>query len=818
MEAIAPAQAAPSVEEIIEKCGKAISSAMTEELSDTADPDRVFILREIYRSYLYFTGKQNQAPTFFGDLFSATNVNVNGNGQDGGVNSYDYSQNIYRGYARKLEGILGTRMPNAIAVPNNASDASSISVTESANNAALYIRQKADLEMKSLYLIFGLFVFGTNFWHLEWNVDGDKYGYKTVETPGTEQQALGNASYNCPECATAHEADPENPQPPGQCSNCGAPVNESHYAPPSMVDVPTSTVNQVPKGGLEITVHNASEINVPLDALSVNDDTCPWLDYSREVHKGKLLQEFEKEDGSNILRDDKSMNAAAGDNDSGASQYAENIRSAFASPIGLVRPKRNNQWTRRDTWWKPSMYQLIEGKEIRQMLQTNFPTGLRITWVKGKMVDLQEEKLAARWQECKPEPSTRIMTEGLGADWIDAQDLSDNMLNQRNEIVERANEPGFADPTRIDFDAYQNRRELPMELFPALRPAGGSLSDIIYRPPPNQFSEQIAPFCMEIVQTSKNNSGLEDAIWGGGDSEEPTARQAELKKNAALMQLGVIWKMVGKSFEQVYLKACKLLADYEDGVLAFSKKDQFQQYTTLAATVADLRSENYHFEADESPPMTWGQQRDLMMWMLDKPDPLLKRWGFDSPRNIFEFKQLLGMPGEHIPLLDNLKKGMSVIADLLKHSAIPGQIDPTTNQPGPKQSSIQPDWEDDAVFNSQLVMDFLQANPSLKRDNPNGYENVQLYGQAQQARANAPAAPPPPKASLAVSLKGPDLGNSAVQDAVQKLGLIDKGTAVAAVSPPPKLMDVPSTTAQAAAEHLAAIPPPPPPVSNVPIQ
>lgn len=804
MEPLAPAAPAPSVQELIDQLGPNILSVMADENSDTADPDRVYILRVIYRNYLYFRDLEYFAPSFYAGFLDATNVVAGGSLDENANGSYDYTQNIFRGYCRKLEAVLGNRMPNVIAMPNSANDPDAIAAVESANHAAMYVRQKCSMQMQSLYLVFGLFNFGTMFWHVDWVIDEEKYGTKQIQTMTTSQQTLGNGSFNCPQCATGHDAeDGEAPQPPAQCQGCGAPMDQSSFQPPATVNVPQPNIESVPKGGLEISLHNGSEVSVPLDASCI--DTCMWLDYSRESHKGKLLRKWEQPDGSNPLRDPK-VNDTPGSEDTSASQYAENVRSAMGSPIGMVRPKRANYWTESDTWWTSDMYQMIDDRAKRQVLQQNFPKGLRISRVRGKIVDLKEEKLSEHWQECKPEPFERIMGDPFGNDWIQPQDLTNNMLNQRNETVERCNEPGFADPTRIDFDAYQSRRDLPGELFPALRPAGGTLADIIYRPAPTQFSDQIAPFTQEIQARAESVSGLQPDIWGGGE-DEPTARQAELKKNAALMQLGVPWSMMGKSLEKVYLKACKLLAEFEDGVLAFSKKDQFQQYQSLAVVIDDLRSENYHFEADEAIPMTWGQMRDLMMWMLDKPAPLLEKWGFTDPLNIFEFKQLLGMPGERIPLLDNLKKGMQVIAQLGKDKAVPGPVDPQSGQPGPKQPSVMPDWEDDNGFSAELAKAYLQANPTLKRDNPDGYENIQLWGQANESKANEPPPPAPPKTSVAVSLKGPDLGDAAVQDAVEKLGLVDKGTPVAAVIPPPKITAGATMPAPGSAPPMPPLPP-----------
>ncbi len=811
MQALAEGQAAPTTAELIALCEESVNKAMQEEQADTSDQDRYYILQEIYRNHLYYRDLQNayQVTTSVTD-YTSTGPTANGLSGLEGDAQYDYSQNIYRGYARKLEAVLGNRMPNATARPNNDSDTASMRAVESANNAALFIREKCDLQLQNLYLVWGLYNFGTNFWHIDWRIDGDLYGYKTQTTIDEDTQNLGNASFDCPQCAQPHSVeDPNNPVPPQECQNCQAPMDATNFKPPTQVSVPKTTVEQIQKGGLEISLHNGSEVSVPLDATSVNSPSCIWLDWSRETHKGAVLKKWERPDGTNPLREEAFKEAPSQEGQS--SQYAESVRSAMISPIGLARPKRPNYWTERDVWWTPSMYEVIEKKDVRQTFKTNFPKGVRLCYVKGKLVDLKDEKLSERWQECKPEPSARIMADPLGNDWIEPQDLLNNMLNQRNETVERCNRPGFADPRYIDTDAYQERRTSPEEIFPMLKPAGGSLADAMYFPEAARFSDQIGPFTQEIESRAQSISGELPDIWGGGE-DEPTARQAELKKNAALMQLGVIWTMIGKSLEQLYLKGVKLLADSEDGIISFSKKNEFQQYKTLAIVMDDLKNGNFHFESDEAIPSTWGQQRDMLIWLLDKPAQLLTRLGFDDPFNIVELKALLGMPGERIPLYDNLKKAMGVIDQLIKAEPLPGQADPTTGQAGPPQPSIQPDWEDDYAFNSTLVKAWLQQNPSIKSDNPNGYQNVLLYGQACDAKANVPAAPPPPKTSLAVSLKGADIGDAGVQDALQKVGIIDQNVQVAAVKPPLKAGEINPANGQQipqASQPIPAMPPPP---------
>lgn len=782
METLGPAQAAPTTEQLIQICGKQIMNVMAQESSDENDPDRVWILRNIHRNYLYQRNLQNFAPSVYAsvaDFTGATPIV----GDDVGTGMYDYSQNLYAGFCRKLEAVLGTRMPNAIAVPNNADDEDAIRATRSANTAALYIREKCDLQMLSLYLVFGLFNFGTNFWHIDWVVDEEKYGTKVIQVPGEpQQQPLGDGGFACPNCMGMQSADtPDNP--PAACPDCQTPMGPEHFKPPTMASVPQMMTKSVPKGGLEITRHDGSEISVPLDSTCT--ETCDWLRWERESSKARLLKKW-----GDAARDGNDNTGP--EEQTVSSQYGESIRSAMASPIGIVRAKRANRWTECDTWWVPAMYELVDEKPIRQMLQQNFPKGLRITSVRGRIVNLTEEKLSERWKEIKPEPSMRIMAEPLGNDWVQAQDIDTNTLNQCMETIDRSNEPGFIDPTRIDYDAYQNRRSEPGDKFPMLPRAGMSLGDSIYNPEPLTFSEQIQPFNQSRIAVAKNVSGLEDPIFGGGDAEEPTARQAELKKNAALMQLGVMWTMIGKSLEALYMKACKLLADNEDGVLEFAQKNQFGRYSKMAVIVDDLKNGKYHFEADEAIPMTWGQERDLLMWMLDKPADLLTAWGMNDPLNVPEQKRLLGMPGERTPHEDDREKGMDVIGQLLKDKPIPGQPGPPgpdgqPGPPGPPQPSIQPDWEDDHDFMSRLAKAYLIVNADLKQDNPDGYQNVVAWGQAQE---NMIPKPPPaePKGSVSLSLKGPDLGDPAVAKALADANIVPEGSApVQAVIPPPKI-------------------------------
>ena len=776
MEILGPTTAAPSKEELIAKLSKPIARVISSEMADEADIDRVWVLRKIHKNLLYYRDLAYFAPALYQGLIDATGVDgsvlPDSSWQGNGV--YDYTQNIYRGYCRKLEAVLGTRIPNAVAVPNDPSDEKDIQAARAANSAALYIREQCDLQVQVLWLVFSLYNFGTSFWSIEYVHDGDKYGWKDVPQLAEETASLGGGT-SCPTCGAAADGD--------TCPECGGAVDGGAYQDPSEVKVPGELPpKRMPKGNLEIDILDASEVSVPLDAdgrKGVND--CAWIRREFEQPKAKLLQKY-----GDALRQAIKGGDAAFEEQTVSLQYGESVRSAMASPIGVVRPKRENRWGVVIEDWTTAQYELIDDKGMRQLIAENFPDGVRITAVKGHIMDLESRKCVDHWQECQPEPTKRIMCEPLGDDWVITQDILNNLLNQCNETIERSNDPRFADPTRVDLDAWQRRRENPGDLIPAVRPPGGSLNDLISQQTTVHFSEQIPAFRTQVEETSRETSGLLDIIWGG-DTSDPTARQSELKTNAAIRQLSVIWVMIGKSLERVYEKACKILSDNEDGVLSFSKQksNEYGKFDTVSIAIEDLKGGNFHFEADEAIPMTWGQQRDLLMWMLDKPQEILKAWGLDDPLNIHEFKELLGMPGMRVPHLDDRDKGMDIIGKLINDKPQPGPIDPHSGQPGPQQPSIQPDWEDDSDFFAKLAKAWLITNFDMAETNPDGVDNVRLWGQAHEKKADVPAPKPPIKPTVSVSLKGADLGDAAVTQALQNAGIEPPG--VQAVQQPPPL-------------------------------
>ena len=150
----------------------------------------------------------------------------------------------------------------------------------------------------------------------------------------------------------------------------------------------------MPKGNLEIDILDASEVSVPLDAdgrKGVND--CLRIRREFEQPKAKLLQKYGDELRTAIKGDDNSFGRPD-------CVFAIRRRSKGAQRDGIANRRGGDRSGGRTRWggdlrgigYQTAQYELIENKEDRQLMAENFPDGLRITAVKGHIMDLENRK------------------------------------------------------------------------------------------------------------------------------------------------------------------------------------------------------------------------------------------------------------------------------------------------------------------------------------------------------------------------------------------------------------------------------------------
>jgi len=335
---------------------------------------------------------------------------------------------------------------------------------------------------------------------------------------------------------------------------------------------------------------------------------------------------------------------------------------------------------------------------------------------------------------------------------VSPQIIENHTLNIAAETLERGLPLTFARPDVVDFQRLTEQRAKANQFIPTLPAVGENLQESMWESPAAQFSDQMLPFTQGVRQTAEFVVNLPPTIYGGGQFS--TARAAEIAKNAALQGLGPTWMYFRKGFERAKRNGILQMCTYMGGVI---------RHGELRADLSDVAQGGWHCEADEAIPVTWGQQQDRLLFMMEKPPAVLEAWGYNAPENIQNAKRLLGMPNWYTPGLDDYDKFRAIIAQLLQGQPIQGPD-------GSLQPSIPVDeFEDNHQLAVLTVQGWAQKNWRLKDSNPAGYANVIAWGRGHANLANPPQPEPPlpqPKLSLTgdITKLPPDVTSALIGD------------------------------------------------------
>jgi hypothetical protein len=148
---------------------------------------------------------------------------------------------------------------------------------------------------------------------------------------------------------------------------------------------------------------------------------------------------------------------------------------------------------------------------------------------------------------------------------------------------------------------------------------------------------------------------------------------------------------------------------------------------------------NIELEANENLPITWNQQKDSVMQMLEMNNEQMTAM-LMTPENIPYLKRAIGLNEYVVPGEDDRQKEYEEIQLLITSEPIEMPPDPMmmeqammTGMPPPppiRVPSIEPDFDvDNHVIASDIDRRWLvsDAGRLCKMENPSGYENVLLH-------------------------------------------------------------------------------------------
>lgn len=713
---IGPAKAAPSKDQLIAALKPDLTALVATDVRGDVDREKVYQYSQARRFELYDRGKQYLVPVLIDNQIVdwTDSGSLRSNNQTGNTGRYDHVINVIRGDKQKFVAVLGQRSPVVKCVADRDDDEDAIRLAHRADLEAHKLFFELQVERKQRHLADALWKTGTVFGYTAWVADGAKNG--TIEEPSfdLQDQQLSPGGFHCMQCGADVSADEGTM---GMCPQCGAPLGAESQTDPETAQVASPGESKsYAKGAVEFALATVFEVTCPFYARDVKD--LPWLLYEYDEHKGRMLGLYPQ-----LRAKIQNLDTGVGTMGSGSSQATGTIaRDTVSSPTATQYTARKNRVLYTRIWLQPFMYELIKEESARKMMVENFPTGCKLTLVADELVDLEEEKLDDHWSYCQPSVSQYIFSDPTCADFIGIQDLINDMHNIAVEAYERSVPWFLIDPAVLDPVQMRKHAALPGEMIPAKAGTGSQLSNSIWKAPTTDPSSQMGEWVNGLREVGREMTGVLPAIFGA-EGPSQTAREAELRRNQALMQLGVIWAEMRSFWSRTMEQAIRLKATFG----AAQGGDDEGAPEAQLATLAELADGKWHCEAEEAMPMTWGQRRDFYMFLVDKGPAAWQMFGLQDPSNLPAIQQALGMDDWEVPMATNRDKVYEVIGQLIQGAP----------QPNPQTGKIEPSipidiFEDDHQFSATCVKMWCQSDKgrTVKKTNPQGYSNVVAWGMA----------------------------------------------------------------------------------------
>lgn len=513
--------------------------------------------------------------------------------------------------------------------------------------------------------------------------------------------------------------------------------------------------------------HNEYTVTVP---FYVEDfKRSPWLRLEYEANKGEIVDQYPE------LLDQIEGAEESLDNISQAGMWS---RSVLASLTGDLRKISLNRWTYIHCWLQPCMYnffgkQMQDGIYIRDWFKQKFPRGCKLVQVGSKVVDIVPESFLDVWAVGQPGVSSTVHMPGICRDFLPIQDVINNVANLNQENIERGIPITVADPQVINTNALNSRSPVPGEVWPAEAGSSGRLRDAMVDLKVAEYQPEAQQFAGEMLALGRENSGVLPAIFGGGDSN--TAREADIKKTQALMQLSLVWFGLIDAWKGAYTNGTIMLSKFGADVLRdFGLSELDIQMAPDLINPVTGKLNGIAIEIDESIPATPGQQKDAVMFLMQSGPEVMQTTGATDPINAGKIQDALGIPSWKTP-------GSSVREYVQREIKFLSQEQPITQQappppldaygmpleppmpPPPPMPSRQPD---NVLFEPieglMVAREWLTSEEGqmVQENNPAGWENVRLWAQACMMMMQppmGPMGPPPEEGPEGASLPSPPM-------------------------------------------------------------
>jgi len=639
---------------------------------------------------------------------------------------YDKPINVFRAYLESIIAALSITVPSIKCFPDDADNPLDLSTAKAGDKIADLIYRHNDAPLLWLH---ALFIFVTEGMTACYAYPKEDESYGTYDNKQYEEST--QEAYVCPNCQATipnELMDTEfefMPGEPGACPNCLQELDPNLQKTPLVITRLTG-VTKEPKSRICIEVYGGLYVKVPNYAIKQKD--IPYLHFNYETHSSNAIERY------GHLRDKLS-----GTMGSGYDQYEQWARLSpqyhGEYPTGTV--------TVRNCWQRPSSFNILPDEDAAK-LKKLYPNGVKVVIVNDQFAEATNEALDDYWTLSQNPLSDYIHHDPLGLLLTSIQDITNDLTSLIIQTIEHGIPQTFADPAVINFEKYRQSEVIPGGIYPATPRSGKSVGDAFHEVKTATLSQEVLPFFEKIQELGQIISGALPSLFGGQVSGSRTASEYSMSRAQALQRLQnnwkiftIWWKIIFSKIIPMYMKEIK---EDEHNV----EMDDQGRFVNVFIRKAEMEGKigRVELEANENLPLTWSQQKDVYMQLLDNQNPKVQET-ISSPENIQALADAIGLTNFVVPGADDRQKQYEEIQLLIQSEPIiippdPMMVEmaPMMGQPPPQEtevSSVEVDPDvDNHVIEADICRRYLvgDAGRLLKTENPAGYKNVLLHMKA----------------------------------------------------------------------------------------
>ena len=701
---------------------------------------------------------------------------------------YDKPINVFRAYLESIIAALSVTVPPITCYPDDAENTLDLATAKAGDKIAELLFRHNDVPLLWLH---ALFIYCTEGMIACYTYPESKNEYGTYENNEYDEIEENKEVVQCPNCGytiderpmspteeegsesnyqgmegdlVGSEVDPmaaqqaaQNPEMMGQdpsmmgmesCPGCGNLVNPT-VSQETFVTTRIVGVTSEPKTRICMEAYGGLYVKVPGYARKQCD--CPYLIYSYETHYANVIERYEHLHGDKKLMG--SLKSGGGPRD----PYEE---------WGRLSPQYRGDYpenviTCRNAWLRPAAFNILSDEKDVKKLKKLFPDGVKVVHANDCFAEACKENLDDYWTLTYNPLADYLQHDPLGLLLVSIQEITNDLTSLTLQTIEHGIGQTFADPGVLNFNAYRQQESTPGGIYEATAKSGRSISDGFYELRTATLSPEVMPFAQNVQSMAQLVSGALPSLFGGAmQGQGETASQYSMSRAQALQRLQNTWKVLTLWWKNIFGKAIPAFINETKGQgdekqVSKSKDGGFVN-SFIRRSELEGKIGRVELEANENLPLTWSQQKDVIMQLLQAGNPeVLAILG--SPENLPVIRQAIGLTDFFVPGEDDVLRQHEEIKLLLESEPIPN---PEFNPMMPDQPQEFPSVEVDQDYDNhevqfEIVRKWVLSDEGMfaKSDNPPGYKNVLLHGMmhkqimqqeamAQQMQGAAPAEQP----------------------------------------------------------------------------